>query len=247
MIRLVVFDLDGTLCPPGKAILPQDVEKLKKIEKTGVKIAFSSGKPTFYLCGLARQLDLKEPILIGENGGVIQFGVELPPKTAYQRQIPPLCRRMLKVLREKIEAEFGERMWFQPNETTLTPFFQDPADVPALRALIDGFVKPEMEIKVYEHGDCFDLQWGEVSKATGLADLSRLCGIAPSEMLSCGDWENDYPMFAFTGHSVGVHVPELARVEKNFATTGEALRFILSLLEAQTGAKGQSLSGKHDL
>ena len=80
MIKLIVFDLDNTLAPVGKGILPETIQMLKEIEKSGIKIAICSGKPTFYTCGVMRQVELDDPILIGENGAVIQFGVDLPPR-----------------------------------------------------------------------------------------------------------------------------------------------------------------------
>ena len=83
MIKLAVFDLDDTLAPVGRGIAEHDLKRLKELEDMGVRIALSSGKPTYYLCGLLRQLGLKRPIMIGENGIVIQFGVDLPPKKYY--------------------------------------------------------------------------------------------------------------------------------------------------------------------
>ena len=83
MIRLAVFDLDGTLAPLGKPVAPETVALLHQLENTGVRIALCSGKPTYYLCGFARQLGLADPILVGENGAVIQLGVDLPRFTPH--------------------------------------------------------------------------------------------------------------------------------------------------------------------
>ena len=82
-IKLLVFDLDDTIAETGKEVLPEYVEIMKKIENAGICIAICSGKPTYYLCGFMRQIGLREPILIGENGGVVQFGVDLPPEKYY--------------------------------------------------------------------------------------------------------------------------------------------------------------------
>ena len=47
MLKLIVFDLDGTLTKDGYSpILQENLSKLKEIEKRGVKIAICSGKPT---------------------------------------------------------------------------------------------------------------------------------------------------------------------------------------------------------
>ena len=74
MIRLAVFDLDGTLAPYDGFTTPENAAKLKTIEQKGVKICLCSGKPVFYGCAFARQLALDDPVLVGENGSEIQFG-----------------------------------------------------------------------------------------------------------------------------------------------------------------------------
>ena len=84
MIKLVVFDLDKTLAELGKGVTPENIKQLKQLEEKGVRIAICSGKTVYYLCGFMRQLELEHPILIGENGAVIQFGVDLPPKNYYK-------------------------------------------------------------------------------------------------------------------------------------------------------------------
>ena len=46
---LVCFDLDGTLCAVGKAILPETLALLDQLQQRGVQLALSSGKPIYYL------------------------------------------------------------------------------------------------------------------------------------------------------------------------------------------------------
>ena len=40
----MVFDLDSTLAPLGRGIGKKELELLRKIEKTGVRVAIASGK-----------------------------------------------------------------------------------------------------------------------------------------------------------------------------------------------------------
>ena len=56
MIKLAVFDLDGTLAELGEWIQPENVALLKKLEERGIRVAICSGKPAYYLCGLLRQV-----------------------------------------------------------------------------------------------------------------------------------------------------------------------------------------------
>ena len=102
MIKLVVFDLDGTLAELGQGVTPENLALLKKLEATGVRIAICSGKPTYYLCGFMRQLGLRAPILVGENGAVIQLGVDLPPKEYYVAPYSSGAKRSLRLIRDAL-------------------------------------------------------------------------------------------------------------------------------------------------
>lgn len=229
---LVVFDLDGTLAKVGEGADAETVALLHEIRKTGARIALSSGKPTFYLCAFARQLGIQDAVLVGENGSVIQGGTALPPVLYRKAEIPEVTKKALKTLREMLEAEFGDRIWYQPNETALTPFPAYQEDFPRIRAILDGFLTPEMEIEVYEHPDCFDIQYRHLSKGAGIRRLAQVTGIPPEKMISVGDYTNDYPMFAATGYSVGIHLPDPSRATVNFPTTRAALTHVLEKLKA---------------
>ena len=226
----VIFDLDGTLALRGEKTPEDAVELLEKLREKGVKIALSSGKPTFYLCGFARQLGLKDAILIGENGAVIQEGVELPPLFFEKAKIPEKTKKALGALREKMEEAFPDRIWYQPNETELTPFPFYPEDFPAIRNLIDSFITEEMELSVYQHPDCFDIQFKHLSKGQGIERLSLLTGVATKDMIAVGDWTNDYPMFEKVGYSVGIDLPDPEKASVNVKNLTEALQHILSLI-----------------
>ena len=58
MFKLIAFDLDNTLAAVGKPVTPGDLALLRQLEDGGARIAICSGKPTYYLCGFARQLQL---------------------------------------------------------------------------------------------------------------------------------------------------------------------------------------------
>ena len=228
---LVVFDLDGTLAKVGEEAKPETVALLHKIRESGARIALSSGKPTFYLCAFARQLGLQDAVLVGENGSVIQVGTALPPTLYRKAEIPAVTKSALKTLREMLENTFGDRIWYQPNETALTPFPAYQEDFPKIREILDGFLTPEMEICVYEHPDCFDIQYRHLSKGAGIQRLAEVTGIAPKDMISVGDYTNDYPMFAQTGYSVGINLPDPSRATVNFPTIRDALTHVLEKIQ----------------
>lgn len=232
MVRLIVFDLDGTLAALGRGIEPENLGMLRALEDAGVRIAICSGKPTYYLCGFMRQAGLKAPVLVGENGAVIQFGVDLPPKDYFVAPYSEAAKRSIRLLREKIEKAVPG-MWYQPNEVGLTPFPRNDSEFAAVQGVIDTLKDEIGDVIVYRHCDSFDITPEGITKKSGLARLGALLGIAPEETIAVGDGVNDYPMFEYAGHAVGVSVKDESRVDVNFAGIGEALSYLLGRIEKQ--------------
>ncbi len=230
MYRLIVFDLDGTLAALGRGIEPENLQLLRRLEDAGARIAICSGKPTYYLCGFMRQVGLKAPILVGENGAVIQMGVDLPPREYYVAPYSAAARRSIRLLRDAFEQAVPG-MWYQPNEVGLTPFPRNDAEFDAVQAAIDALSGEIADVIVYRHCDSFDITPEGITKKSGLARLGALLGIAPGESIAVGDGVNDYPMFEYVAHAVGVNVKDESRVDVNFASAAEALRYLLGLME----------------
>lgn len=230
MYRLIVFDLDNTLAALGKGILPQDVALLRALEEKGARIAICSGKPTYYLCGFMRQVELCAPVLVGENGAVIQLGVDLPPRDYFVAPYSQDARRSIALLRAAFDEALPE-LWYQPNETGLTPFPKDEREFDLLQGCIDRLRPQLRDVIIYRHCDSYDITPEGITKKSGLERLGRLLGIAPQETIAVGDGVNDYPMFEYAGLSVGVNVQDAARVDHNFASANQALRFLLACME----------------
>ena len=230
MLRLAVFDLDNTLAKVGKAVLPEDVALLRALERKGVRIAVCSGKPTYYLCGFLRQVGLEEPILVGENGAVIQFGVDLPPKTFEILPHSEEAKGTVRFLRER----FGEvlpDLWYQPNQVGLTPFPARAEEFDILERCMEENRESIRDVTIYRHFDTYDIIPNGITKAAGLRRLGELLGVSPADTAAVGDGVNDYPMFDYAGVSLGVNVAEPERVDRNFGSVREAIQYLLNLAE----------------
>ena len=227
MYKLIVFDLDGTLAALGKGIVPDDLALLHALEDAGARIAVCSGKPAYYLCGFLRQVGLKAPVLVGENGAVIQLGVDLPPRDYFVAPYSDAAKRSIRLLRDALERDVPG-MWYQPNEVGLTPFPRDEAEFAAVQRVIDALAPELQDVIIYRHCDSFDITPEGITKKSGLERLGGLLGVAPQETIAVGDGVNDYPMFEYAGLSVGVNVKDQSRVDVNFASANEALRFLFS-------------------
>ena len=224
MKKMLVFDLDGTLAPIGKGMETDDMIMLRELENCGYRIAICSGKPTFYLCGFLRQIGLQKPILVGENGAVIQYGVELPLEQFYVCPHNEKAAEQLRRMKARIVAACGKRVWFQPNEVELTPFPQDAEAFELIQGLIEEHPEDLDELIVYRQVDCFDFIPKNINKASGLAYLVKLEGLTREEFIAVGDGINDVPMFEFAGVSIGIGGKLEYNTTHSFDEIGTALR-----------------------
>ena len=230
MVKLLVFDLDSTLAPLGQGIGEEELKLFRKIEKNGVRIAICSGKTCDYLCGFMRQVGLEKPILIGENGAVIRFGVDLPPKYYHRIPFSKEIEAALDQIKKMLEEQFPH-IWFQPNKIGVTPFPTSEEEFEEIQKILDAWKSGQEGIQIFRHVDSFDIVPEGIDKSVGIQYVLKLLGITTKEMVAIGDGVNDYCMFEMADFAVGVNVKEAFRVNKNFATTLEMLEFIYYLTD----------------
>lgn len=228
MMKLIAFDLDGTLAPKGGAT-PSDCQKmLLELEQMGIRIAICSGKPAYYLCGFARQLGLSDPVLIGENGAVMQYSTDVPPKAYHVLEYSDKAKEEISFFRNEFEKALPH-IWYQPNIVGLTPFFSKDGDEDKLQKIIDSHPQMHSDIIIYRHCDCFDLTPVGITKYDGLKAMCEYFGMDRSEICAVGDGVNDYSMFEFAGASIGINIPDSSKVTYNCTSLHEALNTLLSL------------------
>ncbi len=223
MISLAVLDLDGTLAPLGRPVCPEAVHLLQSLEQEGMRIALCSGKPVYYLSGLARQLGLEDPLLLGENGSVLQMGNHLPPRLRTTLPFSQAALDSLRLLRIKLE-ERVPGLWYQPNEICLTPFPVTPQEVQGVEEVLRENPDLFNELTVYRHSDSFDICPRNTSKENGVRLLCNQLGVPLCDVAAVGDGENDYSMFTVVGFSIGLPPVPAARVDRRMEGIVPALR-----------------------
>ena len=218
-------DLDGTLAALGKGITDENIQKLRYLESCGYRIAICSGKPTYYLCGLMRQVGLHSPILIGENGATFVFGVDLPPVTHMVYPYSDTAKVQLQTLAHKLDVVLGDGVWYQPNEVGITPFPPDDECFDRIQQVLQG--ADLSELSVYRHCDSFDIVPSCISKANGLAFLAKHLGLDAKDFVAVGDGVNDLPMFGYADVSLAIGNTVAHAATHAFDTIEEALDFII--------------------
>lgn len=86
--RIIVLDLDGTLTNSKKELSERNRETLIKAQRRGAVVVLASGRPTYGIVPIAKELELERfgGYILSFNGGVI---VECATgKTIYQNTLP---------------------------------------------------------------------------------------------------------------------------------------------------------------
>lgn len=196
-MKLMVFDVDGTLSEHGTAIPEEVAEQLRRYEQSGLMIGICSGKPAYYLAGLARGMGLKKAQIIGENGGVI-FNAATLEESYIVNRLP-----VLDEIEKKAVADFKDKIWIQPNRIALTIFPKNQQEVPHLAEYIREMLTPiEKEVVMYVHVDAIDIVPVGVDKGAALKKLAKELQIEKENILAFGDSANDLPMFRESGKVV---------------------------------------------
>lgn len=230
MVKIVIFDLDSTLAPIGMPVGEEELTLLRKIEETGVRIAICSGKTCDYLCGFMRQIGIKNPILIGENGAVIRIGVDLPPKWHYRVPVSSQATASLKSIRSLLVERYPH-IWFQPNKIGVTPFPTTEQEFEEIAALLETCREDMKGVEVYRHVDSFDIVPSGIDKGVGISYLLDHMKLSKEDIIAVGDGVNDYAMFDLAAYSIGVRVKEEERVNKNCESTLDMLQYLLRYLK----------------
>lgn len=227
MKKLVVFDLDKTLCDLGKPIKESTIELLRILEKS-CYIAVCSGKPCYYLCGVLRQVGLNTPIMIGENGATFQIGVGLPP-IVYEMVEREDEKQAIAFIKQKI-IEKVQDAFIQPNDVCFTPFPHNKKDFYTIKSIIESLPKNILEkVDIYPQCDCYDIAPKGVDKGYGVSKLCDRLSIDTTNVVAVGDGINDIPMFKIAGYSIGINTKN-QYTNITYDDIDKAINHILSLM-----------------
>jgi len=225
MIRLIASDIDGTLLPAGRTELPGALfEEIRRLGEKGYLFCPASGRQYNSLRRLFA------PVADGlyclcENGAVL-FGPggRALGKTPMPRgEAEELSRDILAL--ENCEVLIsGENMSYAiPKQEDITPLMREekgnrvtivarPEDVPEEIVKVSIYCKagtdhipPALAEKWRRFNPAVAgwewLDFTVANKGSGLAQLCRVLGIAPEEVMAFGDNYNDISMLTLAGEA----------------------------------------------
>ena len=230
MIKLCVFDVDGTLYDlKSHRILDSTVIALRKLQENGIKIAVATGRCHY---GLGKALnDLNFDYILGCTGGVL---VDKDWNVLYRNDL--LMEDVLKINEFCEEHEAGlvwkfidhmyvyshpEKInWYEGQRNSdigKEPFIdcfeknRHLVDIPQSASVhvdpnevkrVFGDSKTLDFVQYYKDG--FDVVVKGNNKGEGLRHLSEITGIQFDEMMVFGDNYNDIEMFEVAGNRIAM-------------------------------------------
>lgn len=87
--KLIVLDVDGTMLNSNREVTKRTVQTLCRVQQMGIKVALASGRPTYGILPLARQIDLDvyEGYIISYNGAQVMEAKD--GQIIFERRIDP--------------------------------------------------------------------------------------------------------------------------------------------------------------
>lgn len=225
-LKLLALDVDGVLAKPGGPVADKTAALVREIEAHEVRIVLASGKPAYYLAGLARGLGLQSPLIIGENGCLIFDPSKLLEIRLADRTIE------LNKLENHLKEHFAGRVWVQPNQVQVTLFPLAECKLTEVTIYIKELVvRFELKVAVMPHDDAIDIIPLEINKGRALAQICQHESIRMEDIAAIGDGQNDVPMFlqAAIRIAVGDEVKS-ASVLKRVHTGEEAIQWVRKYL-----------------
>lgn len=232
--KMIVLDLDDTLLRDDHTISPRTKKALMDAQEAGVKVVLASGRPTFAMTHIAKELELEKfgSFILSFNGAQIRncktndllFSSTLTPGTVHE---------LYKI---SIEEEVGIHTYI--GDDIVTPAnneytdiegqitgmpiieakdFVDAIQEPVVKVLMvgspDRLVHLEKKMQLQLEGKLnvvrskpYFLEFTEagVDKGTSLHHLIKQLNILQEEVIAMGDSYNDLAMIKFAGLGVAM-------------------------------------------
>lgn len=228
MVKLAVFDIDGTLVVKGNRVLfDTTVEALLKLHEQGVKLAIASGRPPFfmekklveqvpfdyYICSNGACLlgaDLNRVWSSNISSDTVERTVQLMVKTQsagsfiYTDNV--YAYHGLDMVEKRMIQYVGSVDHLIDNTEKKDHHFVDQPFASLLytkEEYIDEYRETAPELTFERFGDqCFDVYPKGINKGTGVIQICDKLGISLEDTICFGDDINDIEMLKICGTSV---------------------------------------------
>ncbi|HDR8038383.1 TPA: HAD family phosphatase [Bacillus cereus] len=232
--KMIVLDLDDTLLRDDHAISTRTKEALMTAQEQGVKVVLASGRPTFGMRNVAKELRLEEygSFILSFNGAKI-INCKTNEEIFSSTLSPEIVHNLFEISQTEdvwIHTYMGDDIVTEENnpyteiegDITGMPIvvvddFKDAVKEPVVKVLMnkeaERLVEVEKKLQKQLEGQLsvmrskpFFLEFTEagVTKGTSLNKLIQKLGIKREEVIAMGDSYNDQAMIEFAGLGVAM-------------------------------------------
>ncbi len=226
-VRLVASDMDFTLLADDKSMPEGMPERILALEEAGMLFAVASGRPLYTLQDLFGA-SCDHMAFVSDNGGAVTCRGEVVFKDLLDEEVlAELLSFTLERAPEAVPVICGlERAvvpaWGRPHDAALRVYYHEILyvdDIRSARVEANKFTAyfPENN-SAAAYGERFAPAFGErlsvtcagvdwldimnrgVDKGVGIARLCDHLGVSVSDVVACGDTDNDVEMLETVGH-----------------------------------------------
>lgn len=229
MIKLCVFDVDGTLVTRGaREVCPSTITALKQLKKAGIKLAIASGRPPFamekaiveaidfdyYVCSNGAFVEDSTHRTLHsfcftaeETQDIIKVFKKTDNALMFQCKDAAHCYHGYKRIASMLQGFLG-RLDILVDEREQEQYTQDALPFAAVAKIEDKDLKemkkkfPQFEFTPF--GPCFYDINGPHTKASGIKHICEELNISMDEVACFGDDFNDMAMIQECGYGIAM-------------------------------------------
>ena len=218
-IKAIFMDMDGTLLRSDHTMSDKLKEKLKELDKNGIKIFISTGRMYAAALPYLKQLGITTPVITYNGGKIVDPSTS---ETLYENPVTAeTVKRVIEVSRETgihLNLYSDDKLYVE-NETPEGKAYAEKTGLKYVLVNFDEFIgktstkalflgeneklvklKEELErelpqsIFVFSQPTYLEVLNGGVSKGKAVKELMNKYGFSEDEVMTFGDQWNDFDM-----------------------------------------------------
>lgn len=224
LIKIIFFDVDGTLIEQKKDITPKTVEALRALQANGIKICIASGRAPF---SMPKIDGIDFDVYIAYNGSLCYTPDN---KTIFNKHLgigdvhmiienaETIDKHVAIATKDRIVANGSDKdlleyFSFSKNKLPISDDFDNVAATQIIYQMMVSGRKTDYDLLLRETDDAKIAAWWDRAvdiipagsgKGNAVNQVLKYFGYSPKNAMAFGDGNNDIPMFDEVGYGIAM-------------------------------------------